>query len=493
MVAQAANAAVDAGVVVVSSSGNEAQPNQMTSPACASKVIGVGAVYDDDYPNCELPTLTELDFDICVDTRPSVDQLVCASNQSIALDVTAPGCVVFSADIDPGGASVVGLCGTSMASPHVAGLAALIIGLNPDLTPAEVRQAIRDGAVDLGPPGFDSGYGYGRIDVVGALLAAAPNPCVTAGDCDDGLFCTGVESCVEGLCQPGTPPACDDQVDCTEDSCDPGSDSCMSSENHFLCSDGNNCNGTETCDMFEGCLPGEPLDCDDGIDCTVDNCGNITGCTHIPDFVLCDNGNVCDGAETCHLTQGCLPGTPVVDGTPCPDGDVCNGNETCQSSSCAAGTPLPDADGDEVCDLIDLCPSVVDPDQLDTDDDGHGDACDCDPQRAEVWDLPGEALELRLSHGGGPGGSTNLVWLAPDDLGGFSVVYDTLRSEAAGDFGIAVSACVESDESDRFTADRVTPDPGQTLYFLIRPENDCGHGSLGQATLTGERSGRDCL
>ena len=46
--AAAANNAVDAGVVVVASSGNDANTNAMGTPACGSKVIAVGATYDDD-------------------------------------------------------------------------------------------------------------------------------------------------------------------------------------------------------------------------------------------------------------------------------------------------------------------------------------------------------------------------------------------------------------------------------------------------------------
>ena len=42
-----------------------------------------------------------------------------------------------------------------MSSPHVAGLAALLVGADPSLTPAEVRQIIRDGAIDMGPAGFE--------------------------------------------------------------------------------------------------------------------------------------------------------------------------------------------------------------------------------------------------------------------------------------------------------------------------------------------------
>jgi|GEM_PF-3379726 len=44
-------------------------------------------------------------------------------------------------------------------------------------------------------------------------------------ECDDGLFCNGTESCVNGVCQPGESP-CDDEIPCTIDSCDEGTDTC---------------------------------------------------------------------------------------------------------------------------------------------------------------------------------------------------------------------------------------------------------------------------
>jgi serine protease len=62
--------------------------------------------------------------------------------------------------------------GTSMASPHVAGIAALIIAtrrLGPDPTPAAVQGHIQATAIDLGRPGFDSRYGWGLVNAANAL------------------------------------------------------------------------------------------------------------------------------------------------------------------------------------------------------------------------------------------------------------------------------------------------------------------------------------
>jgi hypothetical protein len=57
-----------------------------------------------------------------------------------------------------------------MASPHVAGFAALILSVDPTLTPAEVKAFIIGGVDDLGPPGWDEQFGHGRINTYNSLL-----------------------------------------------------------------------------------------------------------------------------------------------------------------------------------------------------------------------------------------------------------------------------------------------------------------------------------
>ena len=63
------------------------------------------------------------------------------------------------------------MSGTSMATPHVSGLAALILSRNPTLTPDQVRAIIESTADDLGPTGRDIYYGDGRINAARALAA----------------------------------------------------------------------------------------------------------------------------------------------------------------------------------------------------------------------------------------------------------------------------------------------------------------------------------
>jgi len=64
--------------------------------------------------------------------------------------------------------------GTSMASPHVAGAAALVWSIAPNATPQQVRQALLDGALDLGTPGFDTTFGFGIVNAYNSARRLAP-------------------------------------------------------------------------------------------------------------------------------------------------------------------------------------------------------------------------------------------------------------------------------------------------------------------------------
>jgi subtilisin family serine protease len=65
--------------------------------------------------------------------------------------------------------------GTSMATPHVTGVAALIFGKNPNLTPDQVETIMERTATDLGVPNYDTKFGWGLVNAE-AALAATPAP-----------------------------------------------------------------------------------------------------------------------------------------------------------------------------------------------------------------------------------------------------------------------------------------------------------------------------
>lgn len=81
-------------------------------------------------------------------------------------DVSAPGVNVRSSI--PGG-GYAQFSGTSMAGPHASGLAALMLAAEPNLDLDTLENIIRNTAVDLGTPGPDMIYGYGRIDAFAAM------------------------------------------------------------------------------------------------------------------------------------------------------------------------------------------------------------------------------------------------------------------------------------------------------------------------------------
>ena len=123
------------GVVVVAASGNDGQP-QVSYPAAFDTVIAVGAI----------------------DTN---DQRCSFSNYGEDLELMAPGYRIVSSI--PG--NDYEFCtGTSMACPHVAGVAALAKSLYPSQNNVWIRQKLRDTAEDLGPTGWDEEYGYGLVD-----------------------------------------------------------------------------------------------------------------------------------------------------------------------------------------------------------------------------------------------------------------------------------------------------------------------------------------
>ena len=64
--------------------------------------------------------------------------------------------------------------GTSAACPQVAGVAALMLSVRPDLTEAQVRTILQNAARDLGSAGFDNTYGYGLVNAYAAVYTVAP-------------------------------------------------------------------------------------------------------------------------------------------------------------------------------------------------------------------------------------------------------------------------------------------------------------------------------
>ncbi|MEP7065337.1 MAG: S8 family serine peptidase [Gemmatimonadota bacterium] len=87
--------------------------------------------------------------------------------------------------------------GTSMAAPHVTGVAALVLAKNPGMTGPQLRARLTSTAVDMGPPGVDTRYGYGRVDAYNAVTGTHGPPMdiyVSAIDANSGAVAKTVQA-----------------------------------------------------------------------------------------------------------------------------------------------------------------------------------------------------------------------------------------------------------------------------------------------------------
>ncbi len=138
------------GALIVAAAGND-NTNWLFYPAAYPGVIGVSAT-------------------------DANDQRASFSNYGSYVDIAAPGVSILSTfpvfldPLDP----YERLSGTSMAAPHVAGVAGLVWSLRPDFRAAQVCGTLLGTAVDLGDVGRDDQYGYGRVDAAAAVQAASP-------------------------------------------------------------------------------------------------------------------------------------------------------------------------------------------------------------------------------------------------------------------------------------------------------------------------------
>ena len=162
---------------------------------------GVGAVVYNNVPGSFNGTLGELQSSIPV---------IGVSDTDGALLLAMLG---QTASLGVGASDYSRLQGTSMASPHVAGVAALIWSLAPASTPAQIRSAMTSTAFDLGLAGRDTSFGFGLVQASAAVAALT-------GDADGDGIAGPVDNCpsVGNVSQldtdgDGAGDACDDDDD----------------------------------------------------------------------------------------------------------------------------------------------------------------------------------------------------------------------------------------------------------------------------------------
>lgn len=166
--------ATEAGVLFVASGGNTGgdQPH-----------------YPSDYP--EVVSVAWL--------NEAGDALASRATHGIGIDLGAPGSFVYTTVMPTteDGDIYARRSGSSVAAPQVAGVAALLRSVNPDLSAAALRQALTGSATDIESEGWDHRTGAGRLHAASALLRAVPAEAVLAtpghndGVATDELVITG--------------------------------------------------------------------------------------------------------------------------------------------------------------------------------------------------------------------------------------------------------------------------------------------------------------
>ncbi len=250
------------------------------------------------------------------------------TNHGSWVEVAAPGVEILSTYHhfpDPANDYIALLDGTSMAAPHVAGIAALLDSCVPNLSGTDKRNLIMN---NVRPYSDSRNLGTGIANAKLALQAAgcssAPQ-CSTNADCNDGDACT-TDVCSNGQCS-NTPINCNDGNACTTDSCSGGA--CFNDP--ITCNDGNACT-TDSCNSSSGCVF-TPINCDDGSLCTTDSCSNGV-CSNTP--INCNDGDPCT-SDSCNPSTGCVNTPPA-----------CGPSDGCCPSGCSSGSD-PDCAAGPVC------------------------------------------------------------------------------------------------------------------------------------------------
>jgi hypothetical protein len=165
---------------------------------------------------------------------------------------------------------------------------------------------------------------------------------LTEASCEDGDPCTVGDKCNLGACESGEFTDCNDGNQCTTDGCDPQA-GCTHTPTAGNCDDADACTLSDHCELGE-CVGGPALHCEDVVDCTVDSCAPGSGCLFTPKHSLCEDANLCT-ADICDPQAGCSndpvegdclgghceAGTCIVDCLPECDGKEC-GDDGCEGS-----------------------------------------------------------------------------------------------------------------------------------------------------------------
>ena len=145
------------GCVVVAAAGNNGNSNNVAYPARYNGVIAVGAIHQ----NGLIWDYSQTGSSMCL-VAPSGGGDVVTTDRSAPKGKNAYSDYIFT------------FGGTSAAAPQVAGVAALMLSVNPNLLRTQVKANLESTATDLGINGFDTTYGYGVVNAYQAVLSVLP-------------------------------------------------------------------------------------------------------------------------------------------------------------------------------------------------------------------------------------------------------------------------------------------------------------------------------
>jgi subtilisin len=152
------NTAWDKGLLLVAAAGNSNRPPNLVPPATSN--VGFPAKYRNV---------------IAVSAIDSANDIASFSSRGPEVDLCAPGVNVLS---DKLGGGTTTMSGTSMACPHVAGVAALAWGSHLFSNNEQIWNLLAFTVDNLGVPGWDMLFGYGRVNALAAASAMVPPPAV---------------------------------------------------------------------------------------------------------------------------------------------------------------------------------------------------------------------------------------------------------------------------------------------------------------------------